>query len=699
MHDLLHDLAMFLARDFYCRIEEHGKTEDVTALTRHMSYESLSHLIAENFASISKAESLRTFFPGNTRFHFNDMDGVACILISKLKYLRVLSFSSHTKLDVLPDSISELTYLRYLDLSRTSITTLPESLCDLYNLKTLILYKCLLLTMLPSGMHKLVNLRHLDIWNTFLKEMSGGMSKLKQFHILSYFTVGKHENNGIQELGGLLNLHGTFAIKKLENVADVKQAESATIIDKKHIDRLVLQWSSDTQTKRDILDNLQPHNSLKILAIEGYKGTIFPNWVGHRSNSNMTRVTLESCNNCCKLPSLGQLPFLESLRISRFGQLKSIGMEFYNNEGDIVSFPSLKTLEFWSMPYWEVWHLSESEVFPQLSKLQIDNFPMLKGDMLGHVFLRIISSLSNASKVLKLDISEEYEGRSQEMSLKGNTLSIKGCASVVQLLVVSAMSNNHLCCLQEIHISRCWSVLCFPGNCLSKSLKKLTIRSCSNLEFPQQQQQKNDLVELRIENSCDSLISLSLDAFPSIKILEIRRCLNLESISMSEPSHDALHCLTIYYCQKLVSFLEEGLAAPNLTHLNLSRCPKLESLPSDMNTLLLNLHSLNMEGCSKICKLQERGLPLKLKELGVGGCEQQLRGLLSMANLYSLMELTILGSSDVRSYPEVGSLPHLPSLTTLTLAYFLNLETLECNCKNPLFATLFLKPRFWLKRL
>ncbi|KAL1329657.1 putative disease resistance protein At3g14460 [Arachis ipaensis] len=687
MHDLLHDLAIFLAGDFYCRLEL-GNVEAMTTLTRHLSFESLSHLISENFGAI---EYLRTFMRINFFSHLDNNDGVTFILMSKLKYLRVLSFSLFKGLDVLPDTIGELTYLRYLNLSKTSIKSLPESLCDLYNLQTLKLDECSSLTMLPNGMHRLVNLRHLCIWRTCLKEMPGGMSKLKQLHILHHFIMGKHEDNGIQELGGLLNIHGSFGIKNLENVVDVTQARSARILDKKHIDRLVLKWSSsddmvsNTQTERDILGTLQPHNGLKILKIKGYRGTIFPNWVGHYSYQNMTGVCLESCNNCCMLPSLGQLPSLKALRIEGFGRLKSVGMEFYKNEGDhhsspIAPFPALKTLEFWSMPCWEVWHLSDSETFPQLKNLQITNCPMLKGDMLNHLFLRIVSSFLDASKVHKLDISEDHEGWSRLVSLKGDTLSIKGCETVVES-AFKAVSINHLTCIQEIRISHCSFAVSFPGNCLHKSLQKLTIWHCEKLEFPQQQQQKYDLVELQIHSSCDSLSSLSLDAFPNLKTLKISGCENLESVSISQPPHTALQRLSIHQCPKFMSFTGEGLAEPNLTHFEVNLCDKLEALPSDMNSLLPNLDSVDSR---EICRLPDGGLPPNLKQLIVN---KQLRGLSSMGNFNTLTHLTIQGYVGVRSFPEVASLPHLPYLITLRLYWFPDLETLECNqllCLNSL---------------
>ncbi|QHO51879.1 Putative disease resistance RPP13-like protein [Arachis hypogaea] len=85
---------------------------------------------------------------------------------------------------------------------------------------------------------------------------------------------------------------------------------------------------SSTQTERDILDSMRLHHFLKELAIDGYRNTIFPDWVGHFSYQNMTRVSLVYCKNCCMLPSLGQMPSLKSLWIQGFDKLERIGDEF-----------------------------------------------------------------------------------------------------------------------------------------------------------------------------------------------------------------------------------------------------------------------------------------------------------------------------------------------------------------------------------
>ncbi|XP_015948718.2 putative disease resistance RPP13-like protein 1 [Arachis duranensis] len=231
--------------------------------------------------------------------------------------------------------------------------------------------------MLPSGMHNLVNLRHLDLRGTSLEEMPGGISKLEHLHTLRSFVVGNNEDNGIQELGGLSNLHGSLVIKKLENVVDVTQARSARMLEKNHIDHLLLEWCSDdemvsnTETERDILDGL------KVLIMKGYKGETFPDWLGRCSYNNMTNVYLESCKNCCVLPSLGQLPSLKSLHIEGFLELKRIGDEFYKSDSDhhsspIAPFPSLEGLVFDNMPYWEEWNVPDPEAFPQLKILRIE---------------------------------------------------------------------------------------------------------------------------------------------------------------------------------------------------------------------------------------------------------------------------------------------------------------------------------------
>ncbi|MED6110078.1 hypothetical protein PIB30_039614 [Stylosanthes scabra] len=705
MHDLLHDLAKFLAGDFYCCLEELAEEEEIRTMTRHLSYRSLCHPIPKYFCSIENAKYLRTFlhinnFPQRKMLHLNllppsfSMESAARDILSKFKYLRVLSFD---KLDVLPDLIGELIHLRYLDLSWTHIKVLPESLCNLYNLQTLKLQRCLNLTALPNGLHNLVNLQHLDIRRTPLREMPREMGKLKHLQHLNCFVVGKQKDNGIKELGGLSNLQEALEITKLENVASSNEAIAARISDKIHIDELSLKWSlgddvvSNTQVERDILENLHPHYGLKKLIIEGYRGTMFANWVGHCSYHNITSVSLVSCNNCCMLPSLGQLQSLQSLEIKGFSQLESIGIEFYKNKVShslsIAPFPSLEFLKLCNMPCLEVWHSFDSYAFPKLKKLQLKNCPLLKGDLPNHLpalerlditgCQRFISSLSGVLATHTLHIYETTEG-SQELLFDMKNLSVRGCQPEVESMF-KGMNINHLAFLKVMHISNYSSEVALPSNHLPKSLQRLRVDGCSKVEFPMHH--LYDLVELVIENSCDSLTSFPLELFPKLELLQIRKCASLESLSMSQSQHTALHRLVISKCPNFVSFPGEGLAMPNLAYFVVMKCYKVKSLPCNMNVLLPSLEFLNIYGCPGIHAFPEGGLPPNLQKLYVGGCDTQLRSLSSMGNFEALTHLNIEGAEcdNMKSFPMVGSLPQLPFLTRLGLHHFHNLETLECN--------------------
>nr|XP_027192055.1 putative disease resistance RPP13-like protein 1 [Cicer arietinum] len=230
MHDLVHDLATLIGAKFYFRTEKFGKETKIDNKTRHLSFNNISDPMTDNFEIFDRAKHLRTFLTFNfTPFH-NEM--AACIILLNLKCLRVLSFQKFRDLNALPDSIGELIHLSYLDLSSTTIKTLPESLCNLHNLQTLKLYHCYQLIKLPNGMQKLVNLRYLDIRKTRkLEDMPREMSKLNNLQYLSCFVVGKHKEKGIKELRTLTNLHGSLSISKLENVSNNIEASQAKIME------------------------------------------------------------------------------------------------------------------------------------------------------------------------------------------------------------------------------------------------------------------------------------------------------------------------------------------------------------------------------------------------------------------------------------------------------------------------------------
>ncbi|KAL5133829.1 putative disease resistance RPP13-like protein 1 [Glycine soja] len=693
MHQLMRDLAISFGGEFYFRSEEPREEIKIGVYTRHLSFTKFGDIVLDNFKTFDKVKFLRTFLPINFKDAPFNNENAPCIIMSKLKYLRVLSFCGFQSLNALPGAIGKLIHLRYLNLSYTCIETLPESVCSLYNLQTLKLSNCRKLTMLPTGMQNLVNLRHLSIHCTSIKEMPRGMGKLNNLQHLDSFIVGQHQENGIRELGGLLNLRGPLSIIQLENVTKSDEALKARIMDKKHINSLSLEWSErhnnslDFQIEVDVLSKLQPHQDLVFLSISGYKGTRFPDWVGNFSYYNMTHLSLCNCNDCRMLPSLGQLPSLKDLYISCLNSVKIIGASLYKTEdcSFVKPFSSLESLTIHNMPCWEAWISFDLDAFPLLKDLEIGRCPNLRGGLPNHLpalesltikdCKLLVSSLPTAPALRRLKIRGSKKVRLHEIPILVESLEVEGSPMVTSM--IEAISNIKPSCLQSLTLSDCSSAISFSGGGLPASLKSLNIWGLKKLEFPTQH--KHELLEsLEIYDSCDSLISLPLIIFPNLKRMVLVKCENMESllVSLSESSNN-LSYFEIRDCPNFVSFPREGLPAPNLIRFTVENCDKLNSLPEQMSTLLPKLQYLHIDNCSEIESFPEGGMPPNLRLVGIANCEKLLRGI-AWPSMDMLTSLYVQGPCyGIKSFPKEGLLP--PSLTSLHLFDFSSLETLDCE--------------------
>ncbi|XP_027907741.1 putative disease resistance protein At3g14460 [Vigna unguiculata] len=688
MHDLMHDLAAFLGGKFYFRADELGKKTKIDRKTRHLSFTRFSDPVSD-IEVFDIVKFPRTFLLFKFKDSLFNNEKAPRIVVSMLKYLRVLSFSYFQGLFALPDSIGELIHLRYLNLSFTSIKTLPESLCNLWNLQTLKLSFCReltklpKLTKLPSDMQNLVNLCYLEILNTPIKEMPKRMGKLNKLQRLDFYIVGKHIENSIKELGGLPNLSGSFAIKALENVTKGEEAIEANIMDKKHIYDLSLEWSIGNdnsinfETELDVLSKLKPHQDLKSLLIAGYNGAKFPDWVGNFSYGNMTSVSLYNCDNCCMLPSMGQLPSLKSLWISRMNSVKTIEEGFHKNEdgSSVTLFPSLEWLQISYMPCLEVLNFFDSEAFPVLESLYINYCPNLRGDLpenlpaLKSLNIKIcellVSSVTRAPTLRRLEIHKSNNVVFHEFPLLVESIDVEGGPMVESMM--EAITNIQPTCLQSLTLQNCSSAISFPGDCLPAFLKTLEISGLKKLKFPTQHKHES-LTSLSINNSCESLTSLQLAIFPS--------CENMESLLVSgSESLKSLNSLEIEQCPNFVSFPGEGFCAPNLTRFLICDCEKLKSLPDQMRTLLPKMEYLNISNCQQIESFPEEGMPPNMRTVWIENCEKLLRSK-TWVCMDMVTSLYLCGPCDgLNSFPEEALLP--PSLTSLVLRDFSSLETLD----------------------
>ncbi|MED6147359.1 hypothetical protein PIB30_043417 [Stylosanthes scabra] len=175
MHDLIHDLATFYGGKFFSRTFELKSAAKYDNKAHHLSYLLHNHdAISKILKACGSMKHVRSLLGINSRRYDESSEGTIAPyhLLKKLKYLRVLSYKVFLNDEnLLCDSIGELIHLRYLDLSETTVTTLPESVSFLYNLQTLKLRECKNLKKLPTNMQNLVNLRHLDIEYTEVEDV------------------------------------------------------------------------------------------------------------------------------------------------------------------------------------------------------------------------------------------------------------------------------------------------------------------------------------------------------------------------------------------------------------------------------------------------------------------------------------------------------------------------------------------------
>lgn len=254
MHDLIHDLAQFVAKHEYLVIRE-GKEESHKDTTRHLSYD-VPRGNWEVSTSFLKFEKLRTMLLANTCFFYSMDHSTFDLVASKLKFLRVLDLHG-SNITKIPRSIGNLKHLRFLDLSFNQIGKIPKAITRLHNLQTLNLSSNVVLRELPRDISKLVSLRYLRLSDhCCLEWMPRGIGQLTSLLTLTRFAVddqkmrGKRRSARISELGGLNNLRGSLEIRGLQNLRpNPKEAESVKLKEKQHLQQLSLVWLSDKSPK------------------------------------------------------------------------------------------------------------------------------------------------------------------------------------------------------------------------------------------------------------------------------------------------------------------------------------------------------------------------------------------------------------------------------------------------------------------
>ncbi|PPR81981.1 hypothetical protein GOBAR_AA38731 [Gossypium barbadense] len=551
--------------------------------------------------------------------------------------LRVLSLAGYKNIKEFPEDIGSLKHLRNLNLSQTFIKRLRNSLCSLYNLQTLTLHGCNDLVELPRDMGRLINMLYLDIRETKLTRMPEGMGKLKDIRILTDFVLGDQTGSSINELGKLKHLRGRLAISRLKNVVNARDAKDANLKDKVNLKELKLTWDEydeidgDSTHDREVLEQLEPNTNLEHLVIRSYKGTRFPEWVGHFSFSNMVSLKLQDCKFCISLPPLGQLSSLKSLSISGFSGVEIVDEEFYSNgEALTKPFGSLEILVFEKMAGWEEWLCRSDEAFSLLQELRIRDCPKLIKSLPKHLPSLKKLKIANCEKLECLlpgtpSISELELEKCDALQLEPlpcglRKLGIEGSNMNDSILEQMLQHCTHL---DKLRISNCSDIRSLPEGTVSITLKKRRIDQCNAFDHSKIFLYTS-LESLEIGGmKCGQLESFPLGSFPMVKRVDIWGCEDLKFISAAlEGSHHqhltCLNSLDILFWLNLISFqIEDGLSVTNLTRLALWSCESLKSLPEQMHSVFPSLEIYN---CPKLQSMPPNMLPPSLSYLEIRDC-------------------------------------------------------------------------------
>ncbi|XP_074565249.1 putative disease resistance protein RGA3 [Curcuma longa] len=436
MHDLIHDLTQSVSGDETSRMD--CRSNKISTTLRHLAVET---------DQLVETKELRSRFKKLHSLFCRDLESAPLGLIEKLRSIRVLVLSD-CGLQTLPTSVGELVHLRYLDISDNEIKKLPESLCELYNLQILKADFNPLIS-LPEDISQLVNLRHLDVDDEIVGtiKMIGRLISLQE---LSGFQVRKKVGFKITELSGLKQLHGKLKITNLENVESKEEAEKAQMKNKEYLDALELEWGSDPKLENklvsaeEVLEGLQPHESLKRLEIRRYCGARSPSWMKKEELSNLERLELSyfevrgsresklfpmleelqlrDMNALEELPNLGRFPCLRVVRLTRMESLKHID---FAASGAIENslFPMLEELELRDMHALE--EFSNLGHFPRLRVLRMIGMRLLK-----HIDFAASSAIENSL----FPMLEELELRGMHALEEFSNLGHFPCLRVLRMI-------------------------------------------------------------------------------------------------------------------------------------------------------------------------------------------------------------------------------------------------------------------------
>ena len=315
IHDLLHDLSLYVAQNDFCFIRNTNTTNNydkaryVSILGHNLGLDEVTMMLQK-----LKDTVWTLILPSEFGHPINIKEFPLEICMSRFKYMRLLDLRCST-FEALPSTIGTLKHLRYLDLRwNEHIKKFPNSICELQNLETLMLDGCKELEELPRDIRKMISLRYLLILTKQMCFPHNGIGCLRSLRTLIFHNCPKLEYflDRIQHLTALRRL--SFArceslISLPSGMKDLTRLETLVISD---CIKLTLMEGEDYPV------------SLRLLLIDNLPQLVALPRGLKRSASTLQFLSIGNCHNLVALPEwLPDLSSLQTLEISHCGKLSS----------------------------------------------------------------------------------------------------------------------------------------------------------------------------------------------------------------------------------------------------------------------------------------------------------------------------------------------------------------------------------------
>nr|XP_048330829.1 putative disease resistance RPP13-like protein 1 [Ziziphus jujuba var. spinosa] len=438
--------------------------------------------------------------------------------------------------------------LLYLNLSETMITEVPNIVCSLYNLQTLILSHCQELKLFPSETQRLI-LRRLDIKFTGLERMPFEMGNLKILQTLNELIVGKYSGYTIQLLKDLQHLHGKLCFRRLENIVKVEDVLEANLKEKKYLTKIEFCSSPDDSSNNSRED---------VASVASYRH-------------------LGTC--------------LKDLTVSGFDELMKVGNKFYYSGCSVTTtrpFRCLESFSVYDMEKCEDWSFIEGDGVAAFPKFNDDSIALDYGKMFTSIRLEYCRNLKHLTYLKQppatLSLKRLYLRYCLELEsfpkggLHAPNLEELEIVDCEKLRSLPKHMQTTVPSLLILYLSNCPQLESFPECSMPCNLRQLDIIKCDKLLASRRHWNLQSLTSLSvgdIDVVLDSfpdegllpttLINLSIGWLPHLKALDGKAFRHLTSVQKLEISG----------CYELQCLPEEGLPA-SLSELNIYGCSKLE---------------------------------------------------------------------------------------------------------------------------